>query len=192
MESEECAVWGAYPTIELGSMRRILVCGLSGAGKSTLSRALAERLGLRYVELDALFHKPNWVDAPDEEFIPAVQAAIEGDGWVVDGNYRKVRDIVWDKADTFIWLDYSLPRILYRCTLRTTLRCLRREVLWSGCRERFWAQFLTRDGLIIYTLRTRAERHRVFSEMIQKAEFEQKAAFHFRRPRAAEEWLASI
>jgi adenylate kinase family enzyme len=65
---------------------RIRVVGASGNGKWTVARALAERLGLPYVELDALNHGPNWTEASDEDFQYAVEAATADGRWVVDGN----------------------------------------------------------------------------------------------------------
>jgi shikimate kinase len=38
----------------MGGERSILLCGLMGAGKSSVGRALAERLGWRFVDTDAL------------------------------------------------------------------------------------------------------------------------------------------
>lgn len=40
--------------------QRIVVVGNTGAGKSTLGEVLAKGLSLRFVELYALFWKPNW------------------------------------------------------------------------------------------------------------------------------------
>ncbi len=37
------------------SAKGILVCGLNGAGKSTLGRALAERIGYRFVDIEDLY-----------------------------------------------------------------------------------------------------------------------------------------
>ena len=45
---------------------RIVVVGVTGSGKSTLARQLAERYGVRHVELDALNWEANWVPAPTE------------------------------------------------------------------------------------------------------------------------------
>ncbi len=45
--------------------------GTSGSGKSTFARELASRLELRYVELDALHHGPNWSEPTDESFARA-------------------------------------------------------------------------------------------------------------------------
>ena len=116
--------------------RRINVVGTSGNGKTTFSRALAKRLGLPHVELDALNHGPNWTEASDEEFRRAVEAATDRDGWVVDGNYgRKIGDVVLRQADTVVWLDQPLPLVLWRLWRRTIWRIVRREELWSGNRE---------------------------------------------------------
>ncbi len=42
--------------------------GTSGSGKTTVGRALAARLGLPFVELDAIFHQPGWTELPREDF----------------------------------------------------------------------------------------------------------------------------
>src|SRR5690349_13400054 len=93
------------PPAESPGMRRVAVFGASGNGKSTLSRALAERLAVPYVELDALHHGPNWAEPELEDFRRRVSEATAGDGWVVDGNYEwKLGEIVTSRADTIVWL----------------------------------------------------------------------------------------
>ncbi|MFI6925472.1 hypothetical protein ACIBIZ_36410 [Nonomuraea spiralis] len=116
-------------------MRRILVAGISGAGKSTLARALSSRLSVPYHEMDALyFAGPGW--AVDETF-PARVAEIAGSpAWIFDSfGYPEVRDLLWERADTVVWLDYPrrvvMPRILRRSLRRTLLR----EPVFNGNRE---------------------------------------------------------
>ena len=58
---------------------RINVIGTSGSGKSTLSKRIAEKLNIPYVEMDALFWKPNWTESSDEEFFPKVAQATSGE-----------------------------------------------------------------------------------------------------------------
>ena len=119
-------------------MRRVTVAGVSGSGKTTFGRALAQRLGVPYVELDALHHGPNWTETPTDEFRARVLASIDTPpgGWVVDGNYRsKLEDLVLAQADTFVWLEPTLRVSLGRLARRTWQRWRRREELWHGNRE---------------------------------------------------------
>src|SRR5205823_6990985 len=102
--------------------RRIVVVGSTGSGKTTLASQLARRLALPHVELDALHWEPNWTMAPLDRFRQRVEEALNGEGWVVDGGYGKVRDIVWGRAETLVWLDYGLPVILWRLLKRTLRR----------------------------------------------------------------------
>src|ERR671937_2952145 len=94
---------------------KIVVIGTSGSGKTTVARELARRLGVPHVELDALYHGPGWAETPPEEFRRRVAAAMDGDGWVVDGNYEsKLGDLVLRRADTVVWLDLPLRVALTR------------------------------------------------------------------------------
>ena len=120
-----------------GAPRRINVVGLSGSGKSSVARRAADLLSVPYIELDALhWILPEWQMPPLDEFRASVDAATRGGGWVVAGNYGKVRDIVWTRADTVVWLDLPLLITIWRVAVRT-IRCVRRrEMLWGGNRER--------------------------------------------------------
>jgi adenylate kinase family enzyme len=83
-------------------MRRVaIIASASGNGKTTLGRTLAARLGVRFVELDALVHGPNWVETPDDELRAIVEPIVRSeDGWVIDGTYRgKLGTLVFDYAD---------------------------------------------------------------------------------------------
>jgi adenylate kinase family enzyme len=119
----------------VGRMRRVSVVGVSGAGKTTAGRKLAASLGVPFVELDAIFHQPDWAELPRDDFRARVGAALAPPGWVVDGNYSAVRDLVWDRADTVVWLDLPRRLVMRRVIRRTLRRAVTREALWNGNRE---------------------------------------------------------
>ena len=170
-------------------MRRVNVVGTSSSGKTTLALALAERLGILYIELDALHWEPNWTEAPDEVMRERVRSAISGEAWVVDGNYSAIRDFVWARADTVVWLDLSLPTILARYGRRTIRRILFRQELWSGNRERP-GFLLGRDSLLWWILGTYRRRRRDYPVLL--AARPQITAIRLRSPREATAWLAGI
>jgi len=124
-------------------MQRISVVGTSGSGKSTLARRLAAALAVPWVELDAIFHQPGWTQLDDETFTARVDEATRGDGWVVDGNFRRVtmEGPVWARADTVVWLDPPDGRLLRQVVGRTFRRWARREELWNGNRESLTGPF---------------------------------------------------
>jgi adenylate kinase family enzyme len=136
--------------------RRIaIVSTASGCGKTTLGRALADKLGCPFVELDALVHGPGWVETPDEALRTTVAAVVAQESWVVDGNYRqKLGDLVLGRADLVVWLDLPLHVWFLRLVRRTVSRAVRREVLWSGNRESLEAVIGGKDSLFGYALRT--------------------------------------
>ena len=110
--------------------RRILVAGTSGAGKTTIARQIAARLDIPYVELDSLFHGPNWTPRPS--FEADVHRFTAGPAWVTEWQYRAVRDYLADRGDLLIWLDLPRARVMRQVVLRTVRRRVRRERLWNG------------------------------------------------------------
>lgn len=116
-------------------MRRVSVVGNSGSGKTTIGRSLARRLAVPFVELDAVYWQPGWTPLPAEQFRSRVDALTAADGWVVDGNYSAVRDLVWGRADTVVWLDPPRWTVMRRVVGRTLWRTVTRRELWNANRE---------------------------------------------------------
>ncbi|MDR0960619.1 MAG: AAA family ATPase [Propionibacteriaceae bacterium] len=124
------------------AMRRVSVVGSSGSGKSTLARRLSSILGAPYTELDALFWGPEWTEASGDELGERVSRAIAGDAWIVDGNYRnQIGALVWERADTVVWVNPPKPVVMWRVLIRTVRRIVTREELWNGNRER-WSSLM--------------------------------------------------
>lgn len=171
--------------------QRVVVVGTTGSGKTTLARQLAERLAFPHVELDALNWNPDWQEAPTPIFRERVSRALEGERWVVDGNYNKARDIVWSRAETIVWLDYPLPVILRRLLVRTARRIATREELWNGNRERLATQF-TKDSLFVWALKTYRRRRREYPTFFQQPEYAHLRVVHLRSPKETVRWLAGV
>ena len=143
--------------------------GNTGSGKTTVSRLVAQRLGVQHIELDQLFWKPGWVMPSAEEFRPIVEAALDPNGWVVDGNYRtRLGTMILDQADLVVWLDLPL-RTKFRRIFRRTLRRIRsREVLWGSNVDTWRGAFLSRDSLFVWLLRTHFTTRRTLPELIAR------------------------
>lgn len=92
-------------------------------------------MGVPHLELDAVFHQPGWQELDRAEFRATVEVFTQAPGWVVDGNYGAVRDLVWARADTVVWLDPPRRRVMRQVIGRTLRRAATRQELWNGNRE---------------------------------------------------------
>jgi adenylate kinase family enzyme len=117
----------------------LVVIGPSGSGKTRLCARLAELLPARHVEIDALWHGPNWESCGPKELRRRVSAATEGDDWISDGTYHTIiGDLVLDRAETVVWLDLPVALVMWRLVRRSWVRKRDDVVLWHGNREERW------------------------------------------------------
>lgn len=124
-------------------MKRILIVGCCGAGKSTIARKLKACLGLPVIHLDQHYHLPNWEEPSTEVWRNRVSQLVNGERWIMDGNYGGSLDIRLPVADTVIFMDYPTSTCLWRVLTRTwKYRGTVRPDMPAGCRERFDLNFL--------------------------------------------------
>ena len=135
--------------------RRVLVVGTSGSGKTTLAARIAPRLGLEHVEIDALFHGPDWQPRPT--FVEDVRAFAERDGWITEWQYSShLGDLLQRCTDLVVWLDLPTAVVMRQVTVRTLRRRLLRQQLWNGNVEGPLREVLTDpDHIIRWAWRTR-------------------------------------
>ena len=172
--------------------QRVWVCGLSGSGKTTVAARLARILGVPHVELDALHwrHRPDWGMPSDEEFLPDVRQATDGDCWVVEGNYTRSRAIYWPRVQLMVWLDPPLRTATWRVFLRTLQRIRSNDrLLWGMQRETVGNALLSRDSLVLWNLRVHRRRHRTYTGLMQEAEARGTEVVRLRNQRAVDAWL---
>ena len=177
---------------DLPSLQRVVVVGMSGAGKSTLARRLAQAIDAPHVELDALFWGPHWEPHFPADFRASVSAAVQGERWVVDGNYGSVRHLVWPRATAIVWLNLALPRVFARVVARTLRRAATGQVLWSGNRESWRRTFFSRESILWWVLRNHAPRRRQFAALKQASCNGLPVWIELRSPRQVNEWLRSV
>jgi adenylate kinase family enzyme len=172
-------------------VERILVVGVTGAGKSTLARALSGRLDVPYHEMDTLyFDGPGW--AVNSAFAQDVSQIAAKPRWIIDSlGYPEVRDLLWDRADTVVWLDYPRRVVMPRVLRRSLRRTLTREVLFGGNRET-WAGWMSREHPAWWSWSQHARRRREVEHRARDPRFAPLDTFRFGRPDDATTWLASL
>lgn len=172
-------------------MRRILVVGVTGAGKSTLARAVGRRLDVPYHEMDALyFTGPGW--AVNAELAETVARLAAGPCWIVDSlGYPEVRDLLWERADTVLWLDYPRRVVMPRVLRRSLRRTVTRESLFGGNRET-WAGWLSREHPAWWAWSQYRGRRREIEQRTRDPRFSPLRTLRFSRPDATAEWLRSL
>ncbi|HEY3108445.1 MAG TPA: adenylate kinase [Chloroflexota bacterium] len=173
-------------------MRRISVVGVSGSGKTTFAAALAGRLGLSWVDMDALHWQPNWAMVELDLFRARVAAVAAGDAWVTDGNYGKARDCLWPRAEAVVWLDYHWSVIAPRLLRRELRLILTGQEIHNGNRVTLRSQVFSRDSLFLFAFNQYRRHRRQIEAALAQPEHAHLKLFRFRSPRAARVWLDGL
>lgn len=99
-------------------MKKIIVIGCPGSGKSTFSRALHNKTGIPLYHLDMMYWNEDKTVVEKSLFRQRLLEVIEGDEWIIDGNYGSTMEMRMSACDTVFFLDYSLDTCLDGITQR--------------------------------------------------------------------------
>ncbi len=158
---------------------RVLIYGVTGSGKTTMARQLAERTGLPWHSVDDLTWEPGWIGVP----------ADEQRRWILDSAYSSWIDLVLDRVELVVALDYSRWRSLSRLTWRTLRRNLDRQLVCNGNTESL-RQTLSRDSIVVWHFKSFARKRARMRAWA--ADPSGPDVIRFTSPAAARSWLASL
>jgi adenylate kinase family enzyme len=163
-------------------MMRVSVVGSSCSGKTTVARCIASRYQIPHIELDAVYWQPDWTPMPLDQYRSMVETFTAGDAWVIDGNYSKVRDIVWARATDVIWMNLPFATVLWRVLKRTVRRIIAQEELFAGNRETVRNAILSRDSLIWWVIRTHRRRTKMIREALESERYSHLKLHEIKKP----------
>ena len=174
--------------------KRIVVIGVTGCGKSVLAERLAQKLGLDFIELDALFWKPGWVESDREEFLQKVDLATRSPAWALAGNYSYARDLVWPRAEVVVWLDYPFRLVFGWLVKRTLQRWLTREPLWGTNYERLFPQLKlwSKESLFYWQVHSYRKHKWLYPQLIASPAYSHLRFLQFKDPHDTQVWLDSL
>ncbi len=161
-------------------MKKVMVIGCPGSGKSTFSRALHQLTGLPLYHLDMLNWNDDKTTVPKAVFIERLKGVIQGDWWIIDGNYGSTMELRMNACDTIFFLDYPL------------------EVCMDGVRERMgqprsdmpWVETEEDQDFIRFITDYHSVSRPVVLELLEK--HAGKEIFIFSSRREAEDYLADL
>jgi adenylate kinase family enzyme len=173
-------------------VERVVIIGTSCSGKSHLGKILARKYQAPHIELDDLHWLPDWQERPDKEFISLVKGRVALDKWIIDGNYSVVRQFVWLRATTIIWLNYPLSLVLIRAIKRSFFRALKKERLFAGNVETFKQSFFSRDSIILWVLKTHRTNKEKYSTLLNSEWAKHAEVKVFTKPSQLSVYVGSV
>ncbi|MDQ8023398.1 MAG: shikimate kinase [Moraxellaceae bacterium] len=177
------------------ALLNINVLGCSGSGKSTFARRLAAALGVRYIEMDAVFWEPAWTEPTDERFFARLRdALVEGDGrWVLDGSYTRTIPIKWPLVRTVVWLDMSFGLTVWRVFWRALHRAWSGAELWPGtgnCES--LGRMFSRKSIVLWAIEHHGPNRMKCEAQMRDPQYAHIRFIRLRSPREVEAFLRAV
>ena len=92
--------------------QKIIVLGCPGSGKSTFSRKLHSASGLPLIHLDNVWWKSDRTHITREEFDRKLDEILQGDKWILDGDYSRTYEVRFQACDSIFFLDYGFKECM--------------------------------------------------------------------------------
>lgn len=154
--------------------------GCSGSGKSVFSRKLRDRTGLPLIHLDNVWWRADRTHITREEFDRTLSALLEGERWILDGDYSRTYAVRFHACDTAIFLDYPEEVCMEGIVARVGQH--REDMPWVA---------ETLDAELAESVRTyRAENRPTVLELMER--YPEKRSLIFTSREETEQWLAEL
>lgn len=171
----------------LGGAQRVLVYGVTGSGKTTLAQEISAATGLAHHAIDNLTWEPGWVEVPLAEQRRRVASICTQPAWVLDAAYGSWLDVVLERVELVVALDYPRWFSLQRLVRRSLARSLDKRPICNGNFETLRSGFLQRDSIIQWHFTSfRRKRSRVDA---WAADPDPPRVLRFRRAHETAAWL---
>jgi adenylate kinase family enzyme len=168
-------------------MTRAIIIGGNGSGKSTFAKQLHTITGLPLVHLDRLLWYGDWQTRTREEFDALLEAELEKEAWIIDGNYNRTIPKRLSYCDTVFYFDFSTLRCLWGVTWRVLTNLGRvRNDMGGNCRERFDLSFYT--SILSFNKKHRKRYHAMMKEACEQG----KTVVIFKSRRQVKKYLKTL
>jgi len=132
---------------------RIAVYGVTGSGKTRAAADIAAVTGLPWHAVDDLAWEPGWVEVPAAEQRRRMEKVCSDEAWILDSIYSTWLDVVLDRVQVIVALDYPRSLSYYRLLRRTATRMVTREPVCNGNVESL-RNVMARDSILWWHFRS--------------------------------------
>ena len=127
---------------------------------------------IEVIHLDRLYWHRGWRRTPPGQWVQIQEGALQGDRWIVEGNYAATLHLRVAAADTIVFFDFPTAVCLWRSVLRVakSRRTVRPDMA-DGCAERVNLEFLRfiwsfrrakRPGIVHLLRHVQGDKHVVY------------------------------
>ncbi|MFJ6001853.1 adenylate kinase [Arthrobacter sp. NPDC092385] len=169
--------------------QRVVFHGVTGSGKTSAAHSYARTTGVPKFSADEdLGWLPGWTSRPIEDQYRIAASIAAQERWVLDSAYSSWRDIILDRAELIVFLDYPRWFSLGRLIRRTVSRIVTRQRICNGNIETL-RRALARDSIIAWHFRTFTRKREAIAKII--ADPSMPPVLTFQRPRDLDAWIAA-
>lgn len=158
-----------------------------------MAEALAKRLGITYINNDALIWRPDWVPTPKDIRAAEMEAATRAPAWTFDGNFGSPEDeSAMERCDTIVWLDLPRWQVWSQVMLRTLMGLITKRPPWQNGNVERWSIFFSRENIIWWSIKTFTRRRKQYEALFAGPACKGKALIRLKRRREVDVWLRAI
>ena len=140
-------------------------------------------MGYPHIHLDAYGFDPAEMERHPGEIRAIVAQAVAADAWIFDGSNSWIRDILAERAQAVVWLDYPWHVTFWRLFCRFVYEIVTRQTLLSGRMRSFRREFCSLDSSLLKVLLLHRQRRAHYYGRIVGADGAYFLVFRHRSPK---------